>query len=505
MRGCTVSYVACDGAYTDCDITQQATGAVAARDNSTCLTCQASVAARLATWKMPYRWIGRWINREDEIEARNWILNMEAVNFPSAAYNQWKIGEWVKSSVHTHFRVNTLDLNDPKIAATYGSYLYSGLLASLALSRLMDEEKPDAQLLFNGRMSSTRIALELAKERGIRTICEERCPVVGRVRLFDNANCLSVEDTDVLWDAWKDTPLSREEIEELATFLRSRWHGNLKDVAVFSHKMQPETNVRTQLNLSADRPVWVLFTSSMDETIDKPRKEGVFPSHQAWVEATVEYARRNPKVQLLIRVHPNAGGSKALGRNSQDEEFYKNLAARAPENVQVLDSDNPTSSYTLAAVADVGFIWYSTIGLEMAAMGKPVVRAGRSWLAYADFMYSASSIESYEALLDRLIGISGKTFEIDRLVGAWRFAYVWFYRQSIPFPLVNQPDWYVGDPIYESIDELKPGRDDGLDRICSVFIDKMPLYGPADPPSSRHKNVETEEISTHAAQLIKCE
>ena len=499
-----MSYVTCDGAFTDCDVTQQATGATKNRDATTCLTCQASAAARLATWKMPYRWIGRWINREDEIEARNWILSLQATELSSATYNRWKIGEWVKSSVHTHFRANTLDLSDSKIASTYGSYLYSGLLASLALSRIMDEEKPDAQLLFNGRMSSTRIALELAKERGIRTLCEERCPVVGRVRLFDNANCLSVDDTDALWKTWKDTPLSLDEIEELAAFLQSRWHGNLKDVAVFSRKLQPAADVKAQLNLSVNKPIWVLFTSSVDETIDKPRSEGVFPKHHDWVEATVEHARRNPQVQLLIRVHPNAGGRRALGRNTQDEQYFTELAARAPENVQVIEGDNPISSYTLATIADLGLIWYSTIGLEMAAMGKRVVRAGQSWLAHAEFMHSASSADTYGELLDQFLNPTSDACDLDRLTSAWRFAYVWFYRQSIPFPLVDQPEWYVGDPIYESVDELKPGRDEGLDRICDVFMNNTALFGSTDAPSSRHKDIETGEISKRTAQLIEC-
>lgn len=504
LRGCSVSYITCDAAFSDCDITQQATGATSTRQSNTCLTCQSSVAARLATWNMPYRWLGRWLYPEDEAEAGKWVLDLSAHERPSARYKDWKIGEWVKSSVHTHFRVNSLDMENEEIAATYGSYLFSGLLACKALSRLMDEEKPDAQLLFNGRMSTTRIALELAKQRGIRTICEERCPVVGRIRLFDNANCLSVDDTDALWDSWKDIPLSGEEIEELSAFLEKRWQGRLKDVAVFSQGMQSSSEALSQLGLSPDRPIWVLFTSSMDETIDKPRKEGLFPSHQEWVEATVEYVRNKPEIQLAIRVHPNAGGKRALGRNAQDEEYYANLAQRVPDNVQVIQGDNPVSSYTLAAVADVGLVWYSTIGLEMAAMGKSVVRAGRSWLAYADFMHSALQAQDYASLLDDMRNISAQGPNLESAARAWRFAYVWYYRQSIPFPLVRQPEWYVGEPAYENVEELQPGRDPELDRICDIFMNGKPLYGPAEQRQPTMKASEISEIGKHVAHLTRC-
>ena len=124
VRGCSVSYITCDAAYSDCDITQQATGATSRRDDNTCLTCQSSVAARLAAWKMPYRWIGRWINREDEIEARNWVLSLKSQDRPSAAYESWRIGEWVKSSVHTHFRINSLDMQNSLYIYSYNYYYY---------------------------------------------------------------------------------------------------------------------------------------------------------------------------------------------------------------------------------------------------------------------------------------------------------------------------------------------------------------------------------------------
>lgn len=54
VRGCTATYVTCDGAFTDCDIRQQSTGGPAGRIANVCLVCQANVATRLAGWGMPY-------------------------------------------------------------------------------------------------------------------------------------------------------------------------------------------------------------------------------------------------------------------------------------------------------------------------------------------------------------------------------------------------------------------------------------------------------------------
>ena len=50
VRGATSTYVTCDGVFSDCDLFQEATGAVQGRRANSCLICQASVAARLAAW-----------------------------------------------------------------------------------------------------------------------------------------------------------------------------------------------------------------------------------------------------------------------------------------------------------------------------------------------------------------------------------------------------------------------------------------------------------------------
>lgn len=90
--------------------------------------------------------------------ANGWSLDPS--DYTEARYQDWPIGEWIRSTVYTHLRVNTVDLGDQRARTTF------------VLERLFDEEKPDAQLLFNGRMGPTRIALEFAKRRGIRSIVE---------------------------------------------------------------------------------------------------------------------------------------------------------------------------------------------------------------------------------------------------------------------------------------------------------------------------------------------
>ncbi|TAL00176.1 MAG: hypothetical protein EPO08_14470 [Rhodospirillaceae bacterium] len=507
LRGCSVTYVACDGVYPVCDMTQPANGAALEAGLQACLVCQSSTAARLAAWGMPYRWLGRWLRSDDFKAARAWIGTLSPARFTAARYEitatdiggeVWEIGAWVKSSVHTHLRHNVLDLDNPEVAEVYAQYLQSGLLACFGLSRLFAQEKPDVQLLFNGRMSSTRVALELAKLRGIRTLCEERSVVAGRMTLFDNAHCLDLSGVDALWQDWKGVPLTPEETAETAAILEDRWRGHSTDVSAFSKGLDDERQARAHLGLAGDKPIWVLFTSSLDESVDEPRSTGVYPTQAAWIEATVAFARTHGDIQLVIRVHPNSGGPRSLGRNPQDEAFFEALARSLPDNVRLVPAADDTSSYTLAAMADLGLIWYSTIGVEMMAMGRPVIRAGASWLAYCDFFTAADGPEGYIASLDTARRAPPQA-TMAQITGAWRFTYLWYFRQSIPFPLVNQPTWFQGEPAYKSTDALVPGKDPSLDHICNVFMAHAPLYPNAAQRSATVGAHEATAIGRHIA------
>jgi len=126
-------------------------------------------------------------------------------------------------------------------------------------------------------------------------------------------------------------------------------------------------------------------------------------------------------------------------------------------------------------MADLGLIWYSTIGVEMTALGRPVIRAGASWLADCDFFMTAGDPAAYIVALEAARQ-SPQRATMDQVAGAWRFTYMWYFRQTIAFPLVTQPTWFQGEPAYKTPDALAPGKDSGLDHICDVIMNGAPLY-----------------------------
>jgi hypothetical protein len=61
-----------------------------------------------------------------------------------------------------------------------------------------------------------------------------------------------------------------------------------------------------------------------------------------------------------------------------------------------------------------------------------------------------------------------ESIQIQRL--AYRFAYGLYFRWNIPFPLVKMVDPENGRLAYSTLDDLLPGREPSLDRICRIIL-----------------------------------
>ena len=493
LRNARTQMVLCDGLMPECDLYQPSKGAKAQRTAKSCNRCQAESAFLTAKSGLSFLWLGRWIEPDTIAKAQEWAAS---TNDPeTAAYNGWPIGEWVRSSVQSHFRRETLDFEDPETQALYRRYVTGGAVIASAVDNLYRHEQPDALLLFNGRMAPTRIALELAKHHGIRTITEERGFTPGHMRLVENTHCLDPQPFYALCQAWKNTPLNGEELESLRDLLEKHLSGSGHEMSRFAAPTSGSDRVREHLNIDHDKRLAVLFTSSTDEPHGQPEAIGCFDHQHDWVHATIEAFQSRPEWHLVVRTHPNTGGKRSVGTNQDEMRFVESLTQAHPDNVSIVLPGDDVSSFDLMQTADCGLVWHSSIGLEMAALGRPVLRAGRYWFRDADFMRAPNDPAPYSDEVDRLLHESSAPCPVDRAVAAWRFAYCWFFRQSIDFPLVRQPDWASGEPAYDTVEELAPGRDSALDKVCSIIMDGAPIHPDAENRPSSANDLERETIA----------
>jgi hypothetical protein len=103
-----------------------------------------------------------------------------------------------------------------------------------------------------------------------------------------------------------------------------------------------------------------------------------------------------------------------------------------PEHIHLVAADDPINTYDLIDTADFGLVYTTTVGMEMAMSGVPVVVAGKTHYRDRGFTHDPDTWHAYQALLERGIGESGLTHEQVDL--AWNYAYRFFFEFPQPFP-----------------------------------------------------------------------
>jgi hypothetical protein len=282
-----------------------------------------------------------------------------------------------------------------------------------------------------------------------------------------------------IWQLWKDVPLARASLEKTLGWLKDRRYGrNLCWHAFNSPAIRSKSSIKEKLGILEGRKLVALFTSSTDEIAGDVEWEGIYARQADWVSDVIEFVKRRSNVDLVIRLHPNLSRKFGLARADDELEFYENLSANLPSNVTLVTPESDINSYALIDETDVVLTYGSTIGVEMAMLGKPVILCGRAIYEDAACVVALNSRDSLAGLLDSALETSASR-EIRR--GAFRFVYNYVFQFEQPFPLIRTNGVYDARRAYTSDASLVGGADESLDRICRFLIDGGPLF---DAPTS---------------------
>lgn len=477
-RGYDARILFCDALYLECDMFWKAT---TPRPELGCSLCQYSVTE--LAYKMgvqDYQWLGRYLIPQEIELAKVWSEQLKTQDLLTAKYENWFLGEWVKSSVYSHFRINHIDLNQTEIAHIYRRYLYSSLIACFSFERLLLSYQPQTLIVFNGRLSSTRIAFELARAKNIEVLCHERGLLKGSFEIFKNEISCDSTKQKTSWQLWEDIPLRKKELLEITQFMQGRRYGQNMHWKPFSTPPGDAELVKSQLDIKPEQQVWVLFTSTLDEYVAMENQSDF--SQFDWIEQTIDYVSQYQEIFLIIRTHPNTGSKTSLGTNEEELAYYHDLKKHLPANVKLVMPDDSMSSYSLMDLATIGLVFVSTVGLEMACQGKPVVVAStEAVISHTSFVTTIDGQKDYGAVLDKLRAQPESHDPSGVQRAAFRCAYHLFFRLPIPFPLIYFRDSILGDPTYQKTDELTFGRDSYLDRICHVLTSRSSPVLEPDP------------------------
>jgi hypothetical protein len=478
QRGHNVKFAACGG-LPDCGVAP----ARMERMQITCEECRKFTTIMLPqTFRLQGEFFQESLTAEDKGAIEAWVMAIPSAELQTACYRGLPLGEWVWPDMISYWHSLEPDLSRPQIADTYRNYLRGAAEAATALPRVYDAFQPDVLVTLNGTFFLHRVAVELAKARGVRVVTHERGwrndTVVFNAEAFVN----DISQYRQQWGHWKDVPLTTEELHAVEKLLTQRRRGLNMNWVGFSPSPQDIRAVREAANLP-DKPIALLCTSSDCEGSLYDRERNV--PQMEWIEQTIDWFRAHPEYTLVIRVHPNE-----LEHAKVDDRLlrrYEMLSFGLPENVRLILPEEQVSTYSLMDIASVGLVYGSTAGLEMACQGIPVIHAGIGIYKNAGFTHELTSLEQLPDLMARVMTLS-RDPETKRR--AYRFVSRIFHSLCVPIRGVKVGNDFVSATLtYDSVAELAPGRDTDLDRTAAYILGEGELY----PPPTPEQTAQTEE------------
>ncbi|HQF61535.1 MAG TPA: glycosyltransferase [Anaerolineaceae bacterium] len=291
--------------------------------------------------------------------------------------------------------------------------------------------RPDVVIVPNGTIQELGVVYRVARSLGIPAVTYEFSEQRQRIWLAQNDEIMS-QNTDTLWEACQVEPLSEPQIEKMRSLMMARQRGMLWENFARLWQGAPAQGgeqARQALGLD-DRPVVLLATNVLGDSLTLGRQ--VFSHNMAeWITRTVQYFIERPDIQLVIRVHP--GETLTHGQSMVD--VIHSVLPKLPEHIRVIKPDEKINTYDLVDVADLGLVYTTTVGMEMAMNGVPVIVAGKTHYRNRGFTHDPDSWVAYFKLLGHLLeNPAEQRLTREQVQRAWQYAYAFFFHYPRPFP-----------------------------------------------------------------------
>ncbi|MGB9521843.1 MAG: hypothetical protein ACPL6F_03705, partial [Anaerolineales bacterium] len=199
------------------------------------------------------------------------------------------------------------------------------------------QQKPQVVIIPNGSVLETAIIYRIARYLDIPTITYEFGEQRQKIWLSQNGEVM-LQETDALWEARKNQPLTESQKEALQALFSARQKGDLwQNFARRWQGIPSQGSQQARLTLHLDeRPVILLAANVIGDSLTLGRQ--IFTkSMTEWLVETVKFIKENPTVQLVVRVHPGERYTKGPSVAVQLQHYLGNL----PEHIHIVRADDP--------------------------------------------------------------------------------------------------------------------------------------------------------------------
>ena len=481
LRDAEVEIVLCDAALPGClraefsDLPDDTVVTDRRLPQTFCPTCMSRGRSMFEPLGLKVHYLSELITAEDRAAAQALAADIPAGEIDALELDGLKVGEHARAGALRYYTRGDL-LDEPNGETVLRRYLEAAVLSVAAYRRLLSRQHYDVAVFHHGLYVPQGLVGEVCREQGVR--------VVNWVVAYrNNSFILSHDDTyhhTLMTEPvseWEQMAWGERQRAEIAAYLKSRWRGERDWIGFHEKPDEDAAALVRDLGLDPNKPVIGMLSNVVwDAQLHYPAN--AFPSLIDWAVRTIGYFAGRPEVQLLLRIHPGEIRGTARSRQPLEAELRRRFPTMPP-NVFIISADSPVSTYAAMELCDSVLIYGTKTGVELTAVGIPVVVAGEAWIKNKGLTFDAATPEDYFRILDGLP--LQRRLEPEVVERALKYAYHFFFRRMIPLPFlrkVNSNLFFT--PDIGSVDELAAGRDRALDIVCEAVLEHRPFLYPAE-------------------------
>jgi hypothetical protein len=408
-------------------------------------------------------------------EARSISATLPIEEIASFRYEGMDVGDHARAGALRYFARGDLS-GEPEGEGVLRRYLEASLVSIFGYRRLLSGKKFDVAVFHHGLYVPQGQVGEICRKLGVRVV---NWFVAYRANSFifshdDTYHHTLMNEPTSTWEnmSWGDR--QRGEIER---YLKSRWHGTRDWIGFHEKPSEDVLSFAREVGIDLAKPVIGMLTNVVwDAQLHYPAN--AFPGIIDWAVETIDYFARRPDLQLLIRIHPAEIRGTVGSRQPMADEIAKRFPT-LPPNVFVISPENDVSTYAAMELCDCALIYGTKMGVELTSVGMPTIVAGEAWIKNKGLTLDAATRDEYFAILNSLpLRRRLDAATVDR---AKKYAYHFFFRRMMPLAFMKRDaSALFYKPDIQSADDLAPGRDPTLDRICEGILEYQPFVHGAE-------------------------
>lgn len=470
LRGAEVIPLYCDAVQSvECEVWGGVWGGQNFEEN-----CKNCVAKSQRLWQnspVPALRLSQYLQDGDRKDILARTKNLDSEQWATYVEDGLPFGRWAKDKLVNHYVVGDYHLI-PDYHSLGLVHLKNFLLLKVAYKRIIDDVKPDRIIANDSYYGMWAILQKLCERKGI--------PFYSHwLGARQNAWCYAYNDAAMNlnfskpWKKFSQISLDERRKGKVRRWLEGRAAGKemIFDTASLAEHQNDEFDLD---NIDPQKPI-ALLPANVIWDLAALNKQIIFVDMIDWIAETIQWFAAHSEFQLIIKPHPGELNPSIPATEERVQVGLSRRGVHLPENVFLLSPKVNLTVYQLFPVVQVGLVHTTTVGIEMAALGLPVITTAKSPYRGFGFTIDPVSQETYFDLLERTL-LGEKTLDPDAQVDlAYKFILFYHYHYYTKIDIMDYTRGETPRLKVRSLEDLLSGNNQYLDYVLDSIMAGLPI------------------------------